>query len=417
MNKKKIVAFVEPSFYGVGFVRAAFDLGHKIISIVSSENNPKEYGYEGLYDDIIIADVRDEQSIFNAIKNSKYYGKLDALIPAADYVSAITAKVDERLGLTGIPYEAEVKSRNKDLAREAYKEHGVPSAKFKKVKNYVEAIKAVEEIGYPVILKPTNCESSQNVFFITNNNELKNAVKCMENFKESYMGFKVREEFLIEEYLEGQEFSIEVFLHNGKEVFSSVTEKIVSKLPYFVEIAHVVPASINLDKQKDIIEVAISAVKALGIMNGSSHVEVKLSKTGPRLIEVNGRPGGDNISSDLLINALGIDLFKATINYYLGNTINLVPTQHKAAAVAYLIAKKDGILSKVNGLDDLKNNKNFVRYNMDLKSGDAIRMAQNSDERLGYIIVKGDIPKEAKNTALDLINSLEIVYMENRKIS
>jgi len=63
MNKKKIVAFVEPSFYGIGFVRAAFDLGHKIISIVSSENNPREYGYEGLYDDIIIADVRDEDSI------------------------------------------------------------------------------------------------------------------------------------------------------------------------------------------------------------------------------------------------------------------------------------------------------------------------------------------------------------------
>ena len=47
---------------------------------------------------------------------------------------------------------------------------------------------------------------------------------------------------------------------------------------------------------------------------------------------------------------------------------------------------------------------------MDFKSGDAVRMAQNSDERLGYIIVKGDIPKEAKKTALDLINSLEIVY-------
>lgn len=413
MNNKKVVAFVEPSFYGVGFVRAASDLGHKIISIVSSKNNPKEYGYEGLYDDIIIADVRDEESIFNAIKNSKYYGKLDALIPAADYVSAITAKVDERLGLTGIPYEAEVKSRNKDLAREAYKENGVPSAKFKKVKNYVESKKAVDEIGYPVILKPTNCESSQNVFFINNNLELENAVECMSNFKESYMGFKVRKEFLIEEYLEGQEFSIEVFLHNGKKVFSSVTEKIVSKLPYFVETAHIVPTSVYLDKQNDIIDVAIMAVKALGIMNGPCHVEVKLSKTGPRLIEVNGRPGGDNISSDLLINALGIDLFKATINYYLDDVISLTPSQHKAAAVAYLIAKKDGILSKVNGLDDLKNNKNVIRYNMDLKSGDAIRTAQNSDERLGYIIVKADVPKEAKKMALDLINKLEIVYMKN----
>ena len=364
----------------------------------------------GLYDDIIIADVRDEESIFNAIKNSKYYGKLDALIPAADYVSAITAKVEERLGLTGLSYEAEVKSRNKDLAREAYKEHGVPSAKFKKVKNYVEAIKAVEEIGYPVIIKPTNCESSQNVFFIKNNIELQSAVKCMENFKESYMGFKVRKEFLIEEYLEGQEFSIEVFLHNGEKVFASVTEKIVSKLPYFVEVEHVVPTSVYLDKQKDIIEVAISAVKALGIMNGPCHVEIKLSATGPRLIEVNGRPGGDNISSDLLINALGIDLFKATINYYLGNVISLIPTKQKAAAVAYLIAKNEGVLSKVNGLDNLNNNENVIRYNMDLKSGDAVRMAQNSDERLGYIIVKGDTPKEAKKTALDLINTLEIVY-------
>lgn len=409
MNKK-IVAFVEPSFYGVSFVKAAYSMGCIVIAVVSSLDNPKLYGYEGICEKLLVADIKSIDSVYNAIKNSEYYGKLDALIPATDYASHITAKVGEMLELVGVPYEAALKARNKDLAREAYQAHGVPSAKFKRVKSFDEAVKAVKEIGFPVVVKPTNCASSQNVFFVKNVEDLRKAAVRMDEFKEIYMGFKVKEEYLIEEFIEGQEFSVELFQKDGRILFATVTEKIVSPLPFFVEYQHVLPTSIFVDKKDDIINVAVSAAQALGIVNGPSHVEVKLSKSGPRIIEVNGRPGGDNISSDLLPNALGIDVFKATVQYYLNIPIELTSTKDQAVSVIYLVAKKNGIVSEIKGLSKLSSNENIIRYVITVKPGDYVKIPESSDDRLGYIIVKGKSSEEVKSEAISILNEITIVY-------
>ncbi|MNO47023.1 Alanine-anticapsin ligase BacD [compost metagenome] len=410
MTTIKTVAFVEPSFYGVSFARAAFEQGHEVISIVSSTDNPRKYGYEGIYNDLIVADIRDEESLYQAIIHSPHADRLDALIPATDYASHLTARVAERLGLRGVPYEAALKSRNKDLAREAYAEHDVPSAKFKKVRTFEEAAAAAEEIGYPVVLKPTNAASSQNVYFISNVTELQKAIDIIVEFKVTYLDFQVREEYLIEEYLEGPEFSVELFLREGEPIFSAVTEKITSPLPYFVEIVHTLPTPSYVDQEQEIAQTAIKALLAIGITNGPSHVEVKLTGKGPRIIEVNGRPGGDNISSDLLVQAFGINIFEATVNYYLDNPIDLHKKHHRAASIAYVTADREGIFERIEGLEEVSQHANVVRSHVHVSAGDAISIARSSDDRLGYLITTGDTAQEAKELALTLVASLKVIY-------
>lgn len=412
MNSKKVVALVEPSFYGVDYAKVAFNRGYRVISIVSSSKNPKKYGYEGFYHDLIVADIRDEDSILNAIKMSAYFGKLDAIIPATDYVLATTAKVAERLGLKGMPYQAALKSRNKDLARESYEKYGVAGPRYKKVKSYEEADSAAREIGYPFVLKPTNASSSQNVFFIRNSSELNNAMREIVAFQVTYMDFKVRNEYLIEEYIDGQEFSVEIFLADGEVIFSAVTEKVTTPLPYFVELVHTLPTSVCHEKEDEIANIAIKAVKAIGITSGPSHVEVKLSKEGPKIVEVNGRPGGDNISSDLLIHSTGFNIFEATINYYLDNPINNRNNDAKAASIAYLTGEKKGVVSEVKGLEYIQNNENVVRSHISVEEGDNVSVAKRSDDRLGYVITVGEIPKRAKELALEAIENIKIIYKE-----
>ncbi|MFD0587424.1 ATP-grasp domain-containing protein [Paenibacillus sp. GCM10027627] len=412
MGASKTVAFVEPSFYGVSFARAAHEQGHKVISIVSSTENPRKYGYEGIYHDLIVADIRDEESLYEAIQQSPYANQLDALVPATDYASHLTAKVAERLGLRGIPYEAALKARNKDLAREAYAEHGVPSAKFKKVKSFEEAAQAADEIGYPVVLKPTNAASSQNVYFINTAEELRQAFDIIIQFKVTYMDFKVREEYLIEEYLDGPEFSVELFLRDSEAIFAAVTEKVTSPLPYFVEVLHTLPTPSHREQEQKIIQVAVAALRAIGITNGPSHVEVKLSSTGPRIIEVNGRPGGDNISSDLLVQAFGIDIFEATVNYYLERPIEIGKKHHKAASIAYVTADRDGIFERIEGVEELLKHDGVVRTYFGAYPGDAVTVAKSSDDRLGYIITVGDTPEQAKELAASLVGRLKVVYRQ-----
>ncbi|MFC4101387.1 ATP-grasp domain-containing protein [Paenibacillus xanthanilyticus] len=412
MNNSKIVAFVEPSFYGVSFAKAAHAQGHKVVAIVSSVDNPALYGYEGIYHDLLVADIRDEQSIYDAIAGSVYYGKLDALIPATDYASHLTARVAERLGLRGVPYEAALRARNKDLARQAYEAHGVPGAKYEKVATFEEAARAAIAIGYPVVLKPTNCASSQGVYFIHGEPELREAFEELRQFKVTYMDFKVRDEYLIEEYIDGQEFSVELFLQEGQPAFAAVTEKLTSPLPYFVEVLHTLPTSVHRDREADLIATAVQAAGAIGITGGPSHVELKLSRTGPRIIEVNGRPGGDQISSDLLVQAFGIDVFAATVRFYLGEQAQLSPIRHRASAIAYLTAEREGIVEHVAGVAELAESPFLVKANISVQPGDQVVTARSSDDRLGYVITVADTPEEAKQAARALIASIAIDYRQ-----
>ncbi len=109
---------------------------------------------------------------------------------------ATTAEAAQRLNIPCISHETATLARNKDLARIRYSERGVPSAQFKIVHRLGEAEDAAATIGYPVVLKPTNTASSQNVFFINDRQQLRDAFKVLENFTTSYMGFSVRKEYL-----------------------------------------------------------------------------------------------------------------------------------------------------------------------------------------------------------------------------
>ncbi|AFH63422.1 ATP-grasp domain-containing protein [Paenibacillus caseinilyticus] len=413
-SKQKIIAFVEPSFYGVSFARAAYEQGHQVVAIVASKDNPAKYGYEGIYHDLLLADIRDGESIYEAIAASPYFGRLDALIPATDYASHLTAQAAERLGLRGVPYEAALRARNKDLARQAYEQHGVPGAKYRKVGTLEEALEAAGAIGYPVVLKPTNCASSQGVYFINREEELRESFAQLQQFKVTYMDFKVREEYLVEEYIGGPEFSVELFLREGTPVFAAVTEKRTSPLPYFVEVLHTLPTSVHRESEGALIDTAVSALKAIGLVNGPSHVEVKLSADGPRIIEVNGRPGGDQISSDLLVQAFGIDIFAATVSYYLGEPVEplLTPSRQRAAAIAYLTAERDGTVAELGGLEAWKESPYAVRSHLAVKPGDEVIVPRSSDDRLGYVITAADTPHEAKEAAQSLAARVTITYEE-----
>ncbi|WP_232225523.1 ATP-grasp domain-containing protein [Oceanobacillus manasiensis] len=407
---KQVVALVEPSFYGVDFVKSAFNKGHKVVVITHSEKSPNKYGYEGYYHDLIMADIRDAQSIITAIQESPYNRKLHALIPATDFASHITAMVAESLGLRNVTYDAAVKARNKDLAKEAFINNYVPCARYQIIKSYEEALTAVQYIKYPAVIKPTNAASSQGVYLVKNEEELKSALKKLLLFKQSYLGFAVRDEYLLEEYLEGQEYSIELFLEEGNTLMSVVTEKTISPPPYFVETAHIMPAMIDKDAEKKIVNTAVQALHAIGLINGPSHVEVKMTTEGPKVIEVNGRPGGDQIASDLLMQAKGINVFDVTIDFYLNIPINLKATKNKGASVAFLTAEKEGRLERYTNTEILINHQGVVRTTLNVQSGEKVYTPKSSDDRLGYIITVGDTPESAKSIALSLINSIDIKY-------
>lgn len=409
MSEKKVIFLVEPSFFGVSFAREAHKLGLYVVVLVSEATNPQLYGYEGEYDDLLVCDIRDADSIYHAINNSRYK-KIDAMIAATDYAMATAADAAQRLNIPGVSFETATLARNKDLARIRYSERGVPGAQFKIVNTLNEAEDAAATMGYPVVLKPTNTASSQNVFFINDAQQLQHAFKQMERFTTSYMGFSVRKEYLVEEYLDGPEFSVEIFLRRGDIMFAEVTEKVTSPLPYFVEMYHIFPTSVLEDKKQQMITVAYQALQAIGFTDGPAHVELKFTQSGPRIVEVNGRPGGDNITSDLIPGAYGINIFRQAVLNALGLPVDFSVGKPAACAVGYLCADRDGILDSIQNLAGVQLDHSVIRSSISARPGDRVVVPRSSDDRLGYFIVKAETPELAKAKVVEIISRLKIIY-------
>lgn len=403
---QNIFAFVEPSFYGVKYVEHTKSLGYEILVIVNDKSNPEYYGYEGKYDYLIECDIKKKESIYDALKNFKNFKNLIGLLPATDYATPNTCWVAEKLGFKTMSYDSALAARNKDIARDLFYKNNVPSPKYKTVKTYKEAVDFTNMVGFPIVLKPTNAASSQFVTLIQNKEELHKEFNNIQEFNETYMGFKVRNEYLVEEYMSGQEYSIEVFLEDGCTKFLEITKKLKTNPPFFVEKGHILP--IPLSNKEDFMNIAEKGSKALGINNGPLHIEVIDNEGQLKIVEINGRPAGDEITSKLIPLSFGINIFQNTIFNYLEKDLKLTKSKNDYSMNLYIFADKVGTLNNIVGVDKIKELDFVSDVNITSNTGSKVHPPKNSDDRLGYIIFTGQTYEELMKNKENIENIIEI---------
>lgn len=251
-----------------------------------------------------------------------------------------TARLARALGLTSSSVEVMRACRNKSVARTLFARHGVPSAASMKARTLLEAGLATMTLGYPAVIKPAAFAGSIGVIRIDRPEELPAAFAFA-----SAGASRSREDtgVLVEEYLDGPEFSVECVTHRGETTAVAVTRKHLGPALYFDETEHTVDATDPLLAQ--VAPAAAAAVKALGITDGVQHVELRLVDGRPRLIEVNARIGGDMIGH-LVRLATGIDLPKAAADLACGRAPDLTPTRSGAAGIRMLYPAASGTLTE-----------------------------------------------------------------------
>ncbi|MER2474874.1 ATP-grasp domain-containing protein, partial [Photorhabdus laumondii] len=190
--------------------------------------------------------------------------KIQGVITFIEFYVPLAAKVAETLGLKGITYENALKARNKHLMRESFRQKNVPIPKYALISNVDSAKIEAAKIGYPNIIKPINMAGSRGV--LRNDN----VIELERNFREVCeiappFGVKKSSLFLIEEYLDGQEYSVESISFNGVVSIITITKKYVSDNGYFVELGHTLPANLPLQQKIEIEKVVTQALLALGI--------------------------------------------------------------------------------------------------------------------------------------------------------
>ncbi|MFG2924255.1 ATP-grasp domain-containing protein [Streptomyces sp. NPDC048305] len=250
-----------------------------------------------------------------------------------------TARLALALGLPSNSVEVMRACRNKGTARTLFARHGVPSAASMRARTLLEAGLATTTLGFPAVIKPAAFAGSIGVIRVDHPEELPAAFAFA-----SQGANRSREDtgVLVEEYLDGPEFSVECVTHRGKTTAVAVTRKHLGPAPYFDETGHTVDATDPLLTQ--VAPAAAAAVRALGITDGVQHVELRLVDGQPRLIEVNARIGGDMIGH-LVRLATGINLPKAAADLACGRTPDLTPSQRGAAGIRMLYPDASGTLT------------------------------------------------------------------------
>ncbi len=215
------------------------------------------------------------------------------------------AHVAEALGLPGGDPQMILRCRDKHLTRSALDAYGVAQPQSVLVESLHQALAAADAIGYPVVLKPRALAASLGVVKVHTPAELSARFAFARDTtvpEAPHYDASV----LVEEYADGPEISIDCAVSGGEVLPMFVAHKALGYAPYFEEIGHTVDAADPLLHDARINEILRATHHALRFGDGMTHVELKLTHRGPKVIEVNARLGGDLIPY-LGMRASGID--------------------------------------------------------------------------------------------------------------
>ena len=238
------------------------------------------------------------------------------------------------LGLMGNSASCTLKSTNKYAMRKALQEGGDPIPRFRLLTEQSDL--ADPSLSFPAVIKPTDRSGSRGVWIAAS---ITDAYAALEDaLKESF-----EHRALIEEYVEGDEYSLEGISFQGTHQILAITKKFTTDAPRFIETGHAQPALLDPETAEKARSVVLHALDTLEIRNGASHSEIRIGKDGTiKIMEIGARMGGDLIGSDLVPLTTGIDYTKAVIQIACGQAPDLRPEHAPVpAAVRYILTRED----------------------------------------------------------------------------
>ena len=320
---------------------------------------------------------------------------------ATDMPIRAIVKACEICSLPGISFDTAIKATDKGEMIKAFEANGVEHPWYKIAENKISFNKLKEQITYPCIMKPTDNAGSRGVVLVHNLKELEDAYDYSQH--ESRGGAVI-----IEEYLQGPEFSVEIMVVDGEPHVLQITDKITTGAPHFVEMGHSQPSIQNEKNKEKIKDLACRAVKAVGINIGPAHVEMILTENGPKMVELGARMGGDCITTHLIPLSTGIDMIKATIDCACGKKHDIEPKFNKGSAIRYLDAPI-GVLKGIHGIDEAKSIPGIKEISLVHNVGEKVSVICSSTDRIGFIIAQGENVEEAKRICNLGLKTIQIV--------
>ncbi|BBH54319.1 ATP-grasp domain-containing protein [Fluviispira sanaruensis] len=347
------IIIVEPQSSGLKLVEQALEEGYQVwlASAEIGERNIPD-SFKNKIAGIIHCDSMSADNIFQEVqKISVEKGiNFEAVIPGFEYYVDVCAKVAKDLSLNSLDVENARCCRLKNLMRERLKQNKVDVPDFIFLKSEQTEQDIPSEFPFPAIIKPVNMSGSMHVYKVYSRAELAEKIKIIINSNDNDLDLAVSKELLIEEYIDGDEFSVEGIVNslNGEIHIWSVTRKLLGGASGFVEIGHIVSDFSKLDNADQMIAYTKQVVLALGIDKGPFHAELSFCKKRkqPILMEIGARLAGDHLP-ELISEARGTSFFKSALNSLLMQDIEKPQLWQGASGICFLLRNQDQLTAKI----------------------------------------------------------------------
>lgn len=378
-------------------IRKAQEMGY---CVVAADGDPAAPGLL-IADEYVVTDITKKKVMEDLVET---YGIEGVIHPCSEVAMDVMGAINDHFRLHGIGPDTVARATNKHLMRLSFEEAGAPSPKSFCTREEGEGWDKFVLLGGKAILKPSRNSGSRGIAEIDPGTDRKEFSNFFADAKrESRDG-----EVMIEQFVEGAEFSVEIIVWKNVINVLQVTDKKTTGSPHFVELGHNQPSLFPKEIVEIVKDAAVKGVRALGLNDCAAHAEVKVQDGKAYLMEIGARLGGDFISTELTHLSTGIDMVAAAINVALGIEPDLTPkSAPQGVAIRYFTPKPGKVVAIKN--TEVLNDPHVYAKDIYVKCGDEVKEVKSSSERSGHIIVTAPTASEAIALADSLIKKVEII--------
>jgi biotin carboxylase len=382
------------------FRAAARRLGVPLV--VGSDRCHKIEDFFGEERDLLSLDYRKPAHAAEQIAEAARRRPIRGIVPASDPTAVIAALAAERLGLPRNPPDAARRAADKHAMRVALAAAGVPVPAFRRFDVEGDAESAAREASYPCVLKPLVFSASRGVIRADDRAGFVAAWRRIAKLlRDTAPERRAREEdagrgLLVEEFVPGAEVAVEGLLRGGRlEILALFDKPDPLDGPFFEETIYVTPSRHPPPLVARIEEVTAAAVRALGLVEGPVHAELRLPPQGPVVLEVAARSIGGLCSRTLRFGA-GVTLEEVLVAHAMGLPLDALRREARAAGVMMLPIPRRGVLHGVRGLDAARGVPGVEDVVITVPDGREVVPLPEGDSYLGFLFARGEAPAEVE---------------------
>ena len=378
--------------YQVPLIQKAKEMGIYTIAV----SIPGKYPGFAIADQVCYENTVDYERILEVAKREK----IDGIVTAGTDVAVITiGKVCDELGLPGLSFEAAKIASNKVLMKRRYEECGVRTARFREVSFEDDLYEKTAELNFPLIFKAVDTSGSRGIIRVNSREEFEAARALVK--ASSRTNF-----FIVEEFIEGEEFGAQAFVYRGEVKFILPHGDYVFQGDTGVPIGHFAPYDLAPEIVEDTKVQLTKAIEAMGLDNCAINADFILKDGKTYVLELGGRSGATCLA-ELVSIYYGFDYYEKLIRAALGEDVEF-PQEHAVPNASMLLrSDRDGVIRAIendNGPDE-----DVYELQFDYGVGDEVKKFRVGPHRIGHVITKGETLEKAVEKLDEALGKIRII--------